>query len=383
MKYARFLAGFLPQVLLLATTLTVQPARADDYADVSQLLRAGKLADALSKADAFLGSQPKDAQMRFLKGVIQRESGKTSDAIATFSRLTEDYPELPEPFNNLAVLYATQGQYDRARTALEMAMHTNPSYATAHDNLGDVYAKLASQAYSKALQLDNNTAPSAPPAPKLALIRELYPANSSRLARVGQGNVLALAPPATNNAAAKPAPLIAAPAKPAPSAPPPVPAPATPAVAAASRPATALAANTPPAHAAPAAPVASTPVPAPAAVPAAPAANHEVETTLRSWASAWSARDVKGYLGFYAKTFSPPGKLSRSAWEDERRQRISSKSSISVKLESLNVSVSGANATARFKQDYRANGLVVSSRKVLTLTKTGERWLIVSEAVGN
>jgi tetratricopeptide (TPR) repeat protein len=109
--------------------------------------------------------------MRFIKGVIYSESGKPNDAIATFTKLTEDYPELPEPYNNLAVLYASQNQLDKARTALEMAIRTNPSYSTAHENLGDVYAKLASQAYSKALQLDSNNQAVQP---KLSLIRELF-----------------------------------------------------------------------------------------------------------------------------------------------------------------------------------------------------------------
>jgi len=132
--------------IALAATLTFGTAHADDYADVAQLVRNGKLADAMTKVDQYLTTKPRDPQMRFLKGVIQRDSGKTSDAIATFTRLTEDYPELPEPYNNLAVLYAGQSQYDKARTALEMAIRTNPSYTTAHENLGDVYAKLASQA---------------------------------------------------------------------------------------------------------------------------------------------------------------------------------------------------------------------------------------------
>jgi len=147
---------------------------ADDYGDVTQLLRQGKTSEALSKADQYLAGKPKDPQMRFIKGVIQSEAGKPNDAIATFVALTQEYPELPEPYNNLAVLYASQNQYDKARTALEMAIRTNPSYATAHENLGDVYAKLASQAYSKALQLDNTN-----PAiqPKLALIRDLFTTN--------------------------------------------------------------------------------------------------------------------------------------------------------------------------------------------------------------
>jgi Flp pilus assembly protein TadD len=146
-------------------------AQADEYAEVNRLVRAGQLNEAMAKTDQYLSGKPRDPQMRFLKGVIQTESGKPADAIATFAKLTEDYPELPEPYNNLAVLYAGQSQFDKARAALEMAIRTNPSYATAHENLGDVYAKLASQAYSKALQLDSNN-PGV--APKLSLIRNLF-----------------------------------------------------------------------------------------------------------------------------------------------------------------------------------------------------------------
>src|SRR6187431_506200 len=159
------------RLLALTAALLATAAWADEYSDVNQLLRSGKHAEALAKADQYLASKPRDPQMRFLKGVIQTEAGKPADAITTFNKLTEDYPELPEPYNNLAVLYAGQSQFDKARAALEMAIRTNPSYATAHENLGDVYAKLASQAYSKALQLDaGNTGVQ----PKLALIRELF-----------------------------------------------------------------------------------------------------------------------------------------------------------------------------------------------------------------
>lgn len=157
-------------VLLLAITGALSMAHADDYSVVSQLLRSGKTAEALTKADQFLATQPRDPQMRFLRGVIQRDTGKLPEAIATFTKLTEDYPELPEPYNNLAVLYAGQNLYDKARAALEMAIRTNPSYSTAHENLGDVYVKLASQAYAKAFQLEAGNA-SAPR--KLVLTDEL------------------------------------------------------------------------------------------------------------------------------------------------------------------------------------------------------------------
>ncbi len=162
----------LPALVLLILTMTgmVTPVFADDYDEVRQLMRSGKLVEATSKADLFLATRPRDPQMQFLKGVLQQDTQKTAEAIATFTRLTQDYPELPEPYNNLAVLYAGQTQYDKARAALEMAIRNNPGYATAHENLGDVYIKLASQAYDKALQLEagNSTVPR-----KLALTREL------------------------------------------------------------------------------------------------------------------------------------------------------------------------------------------------------------------
>ena len=172
MKHAHLTSSHILRLLALATAFSVSAAYADDYGDVSQLLRSGKQAEALVKADQYLAGKPRDPQMRFLKGVIQTDSGKTADAIATFTRLTEDYPELPEPYNNLAVLYAGQSQFDKARAALEMAIRTNPGYATAHENLGDVYARLAAQSYARALQLDAST--SASITPKLALIRSIF-----------------------------------------------------------------------------------------------------------------------------------------------------------------------------------------------------------------
>jgi tetratricopeptide (TPR) repeat protein len=108
--------------------------------------------------------------MRFLKGVIQTQAGSTAEAIATFQALTQDYPELPEPYNNLAALYASQNELDKARTALEMAVRMNPSYAIAHENLGDIYARMATQSYGRALQLE----PGNPLLqPKINLLREL------------------------------------------------------------------------------------------------------------------------------------------------------------------------------------------------------------------
>ena len=156
--------------LAFAAACFASAAHADDYADVNQLIRAGKLSEALGKADSYLATKPTDPQMRFLKGVIQSQSADTAPAIATFVQITQDYPELPEPYNNLAVLYAGQSQFGKARESLEMAIRLNPSYAVAHENLGDIQARLASQSYSRAQQLD---AGNAALAPKMALIGQL------------------------------------------------------------------------------------------------------------------------------------------------------------------------------------------------------------------
>jgi len=102
-----------------------------------------------------------------------------------------------------------------------------------------------------------------------------------------------------------------------------------------------------------------------------------------AWAKAWSAKDMAGYLGAYSKEFAPPGKQSRAAWEEDRRKRIVGKNSISVKLDNLDVTISANKAVAKFRQQYHAGALSVSSRKTLHLLKTGDRWLITKESSGN
>ena len=136
---------------VVAVMLTAGSAYADDYSDVAQLLKSGKTQQALQKADTYLAKNARDPQMRFLRGIALTNDGKTEDAITAFRLLTEDYPELPEPYNNLAVIYARQGDLDRARSALEAAVRNNPNYAVAHENLGDIYARLAYHSYAQSL----------------------------------------------------------------------------------------------------------------------------------------------------------------------------------------------------------------------------------------
>lgn len=168
MKHAAFSRLSLAFVLLFSLW---GAAHANEYDDVNTLLRQGKPAEALAKADTYITGKPRDPQMRFLRGVILTEQNKQDEAIAAFTQLTQDFPELSEPYNNLAALYASQSKFDQARSALEQAIKLNPNYATAHENLGDVYARLAAQEYVRAQQFAS-TNPSV--APKLALIRQIF-----------------------------------------------------------------------------------------------------------------------------------------------------------------------------------------------------------------
>jgi len=167
-------------LMLAVTTATMAqttplPAKTqnNDYQDATLLFRQGQLDRALERVDAWLKARPKDARGRFLRGMILTQQKKTDEAIRTYIDLTQDFPELPEPYNNLAVLYAGQGEYDKARVLLETAVRAMPTFAAAYENLGDIYARLAAVSYEKTIKLDaaNKTAPA-----KLKAVNEMIPA---------------------------------------------------------------------------------------------------------------------------------------------------------------------------------------------------------------
>ena len=311
--------------LCLYALFSAGVAYADDMQDANKFLRAGQHPQALASVNKALAAKPRDPQVRFLKAVILTEQGNTKEAIGIFTKLTQDFPELPEPYNNLAVIYAGQGQYEKARAALEQSIRTHPSYATAYENLGDVYAKLASQAYDKALQLDKTNTGAQN---KLSLVREI--------AR-GPVPVAAVAPKEPVKEPAKP-PVVAA-QKPAP----------------------------------------ATEKPAPAAD-----ASAEVLKAVNAWAQAWSKRDAEAYLSYYAKDFKTPNGESRADWEKSRRSRITGAKLITVGVNSPKVTMNSANqATVTFRQAYRSDSFKATGSKTLVLVKAADgRWQIQQEKSG-
>lgn len=362
-------------VAALVCAHTALPAAAQlasnpELQDINRTLKAGQAQQALDRVTTYLNGKPKDPVGRFIKGLAQTELGKTNEAIATFQSLTEDYPELPEPYNNLAVLYSSKGQFEKARVALELAIQTHPSYSTAHENLGDIYAKMASQAYDRALQLDRGNGAVAT---KLNLVRDLFSTNPRANTAPKPAAVAALSatvpPPSVIANGVANAPKAASATTAPPTAPTPAPVPAK------------AAANTAPPAATP--PAAAT-KPAPASPPPAPPdATADVLGAVNKWASDWSARNADGYLAAYSPHFKPDGGQSRAAWSAARRERVTTPRKIRVELLGTTVEmISPTEARVTFRQNYSSDAIHTRSRKTPTLAKEGSRWLITRERVG-
>jgi tetratricopeptide (TPR) repeat protein len=324
--FSRLIAGGILAILS-------QIAGAQTLTDIQELMKQGKMPQALKQAEHYTGARPRDAQGPFMKGLILTEMGRLQEAIAIFTDLTERFPELPEPYNNLAVLYARQKQYDKAQAALEMAIRTHPSYAIAHENLGDIYARLASLAYDKALQIDSSNRTMQT---KLSMIKELVrvPENPARSA-------IALA----ENERAPEKGKRAEPEKPEKSL------------------------STPPQTT------------EPDKENSATNSSQEITKIIRDWAAAWSRKDVPAYLAFYSSDFQTPKGVARKKWETERRQRIDKPGTLQVTVSEIKVSASVDRATARFRQNYVSAALKSQTSKTLVFVKSGDRWLILIERV--
>ncbi len=133
-------------------------AAAPAIEEAQALIAKGQFEQALGLLDHHLKSAPQDAEARFKRGLVLVRLNRNDDAAAAFAGLTRDFPELPEAYNNLAVVYAQQGEYDKARKALEDSLAARPSYALGHENLGNIYAALSAASYKRALTLDPGNA---------------------------------------------------------------------------------------------------------------------------------------------------------------------------------------------------------------------------------
>lgn len=304
---------------LVAGGIALAPAAfaASVAQDAQALIDAGKPADALTRLDAHLAKNPQDAEARFTKGLALVKLNRSKDAIRVFADLTRDYPQLPEPYNNLAVLYAAQGDYDKARDALQAAVAKHPSYATAHENLGDIYAALAGAAYGKAAALD---AGNQGVRRKLAVINQL------------DTGIDVAAAPAPAVAATVPAPA----AKPAPAEPP--------------------------------------------KSSESAARDDAALAQVQAWAQAWAHQDLDAYFALYAPEFTPEGGISRESWEAQRRERIAKPKHIAVRVIDPQTSdIEDGAVRVSFRQAYESDSFSDTVNKVLELVPVDGTWKIVRE----
>lgn len=297
---------------------------------------------------------------RFSHALELARQGKTDAAIQLFGALAHDYPKLPEPANNLAVLYAQQGKYDKARRWLEAALATRPAYAIAYKNLSNVYTALAAMAYSKALNQQNQ-----PPDldVRLKLLSTIHTSppvmvagNASRNDEQSQSAEAAnAAQTATTTAVAE-----------------------TPSISQTRAGVHVVEAPQPipePAH------VTSSAQTQSASTGQADATIvNRVKATVHAWAKAWSTQNVAGYLDAYASSFQPGHGRSLAQWRALRTERVGTPQFIHVSLANLQVRMLDKDrAVARFVQSYASDGYSDKVKKTLVLVFRNGDWRIVKE----
>ncbi|MEO5327456.1 MAG: tetratricopeptide repeat protein [Magnetococcus sp. THC-1_WYH] len=325
----------MKRIVLLLIGVLLWPSAwvwAAEIDDIYAMADQKRFPEAMVRLEAYLQKNPKDAQGRFLKGLILTEQKHPDEAISVFKSLSTDHPNLPEPYNNLAVLYAEKGMYDEAADALKKAIKTHPSYATAQENLGDIYSKMASQAYSKALSLDSQNRAAQT---KLDMIRKLF---------AQQGTDAGNTPPPSTI----PTPTVAT-----------IPTP-------------------------PAAEILPPPAREASQTTASSSLKDEIEGSVFQWAKDWSEKNPRGYLDAYSSRFQPPPPFtSRAAWETRRSQIISQAGSIRVTVSDIKVTIlNPLRALAVFKQDYWSPTYKDSVKKTLSMVLEDGRWKISRESSG-
>lgn len=132
--------------------MSVRAQTHDDAADIRNLLARGQAQEALERVDGALKAQAGDASLRFLRGVALMDLKQDAQAQAVFEQMSQDFPDLPDPWNNLGLLHARAGRLELAREALQTALRFEPGYRVARVNLGWVQLMLAASAWEQALK---------------------------------------------------------------------------------------------------------------------------------------------------------------------------------------------------------------------------------------
>ena len=384
---------WISRAFLCALFLVTLSVNADQTEKIYALIDQDKLSDAMQQTKSLLKETPDDPSLLFAQAIIAEKSGSTEEAIRIYQGLTLSHPELLEPFNNLAIHYARAGDYKSAISTLELAMQVHPSVATAYRNLTAIYEQLASAAYRKALdsnapiqplelaaldKIDPNTPGATTDQPRLVASVENY-LNESLDPDQDTNKVVVPGPVVEPSAASIAGSIQSVETK----------QPENPEVVAEvieTRGAETAESPTKIEDESPA----PEPVIVAAVTPAAEAKQAAEDATaqqqalidrVKSWADAWSDRDVDRYLAHYSGDFEPRDNLSLEDWKKQRYGRLRWREFIIVNPSKYSVSITGDSATVNFTQYYKSERFEDTIRKTLKFQKEKGEWLITKELI--
>ena len=263
------------------------------------------------------------------RGIRLWQDSDLVGAEAEFKGLIEEFPEDLQAYNNLAAIYVSQGNYEQARGYLEQALATDENYATVYHNLGSVYAEMARDSYGRALQLD-----------------EMQPLISLQI--FSSRGVVDLKPVTGDQA-------------------------------------TVTTVN----ESVQVEDVSQSALETTIEIPGEIENINETgvflnqksaENFLQRWARAWSNQDMNAYLTFYGESFIPPGGKTRTAWEAQRRIRLTGPKKIMISLDDFQLTPQENNRVRiAVVQRYESDLFVDRSKKVFDLQRTENGWTILRE----
>lgn len=283
-----------------------------------------------------------DSSAQFANARHLWQSGKLKQAAALYESLIDRYPDLPDPYNNLAVIYAAQGDYKKAQQILEKGLNTHPGYAAIYENLTAIYVEMARDSYGKALQFSDKSQRQL----KLRALAEL----SVKPIQIAEAEVPVVSP--------------------------------VPELKAITETNTEIAEGVPVSADTEESPVltASTSVQPAVANPVMVTVDPTViQQTLEAWASAWSTQSAEQYFLYYDVAYRPPG-MSRKRWETQRVDRIKKPEWIRVSLGDYSIEpIEEKRVRVEVEQRYQSNSYSDKGRKEFILIETEQGWRIISE----
>ena len=323
-------------ILITLALFLTQISYAIDVKDINKLIEDKKYTEALAAINNDSNSS-NSPQLLFLKGVLLAETSQEDKAIEVFEMLTKSNPLLPEPYNNLAVLYANKGDYQSAQSALEKAIKTHPSYATAHVNLGDLYTRMASEAYNKALAVDGSNKLAKT---KLSLIKKLF--NFQPIAKdvnifiddvkVSSNTPVENTSTNKNNATTNEIKT------------------------------NAVSKNN-------------------STISNPDVFNQEhVEQFIEKWRNAWASKDFDTYISSYSQNFSNSKISTYADWAIYRKPRIIYKDKIEINISEIKIQkINDKKSKITFKQEYKSGNINSLSTKFLMLINEDNEIKIINE----